>query len=739
MTGTLADAVAVGAASPPIGRPRRGLGVGGVVVLGALTLGALLGVLAQTVGLGGTGWVVGIGSGALLLVMTSRGLAGSGARAVGPANVVTLGRGLLTCAVAALTAESLLGRDVTLAVVVVAAPALALDAVDGWVARRTDSITSFGARFDGEVDAFLILVLSVVVSAAVGWWVVVAGLARYGFWAAARVLPWMRRPLPFRYWRKVVTATVGVTLVVASAGVLPSRLTTAALVGSLVLLGESFGRDVWWLWRRRSRPPVAGVVAPAERRARRIAWGVGRPVGDVLALVLVWVVLLLPARPDSLGAPAFLRVPLEAVLLAALALLLPVRWTRRLALAAGALLAVVTVVKVLDLGAWAALDRPFSLVADRSLLGSGLALVRDSLGPWAAAGVVTAVVLLVGAALVCVPWSLVRLGRVVHRHRRVAAPVLAVVAGAWALGAVTGAQVRSGPSLAAAEVWPFVADTSRATADALAGQRQFDAALRADAFAGPGSGDLAALRGRTVVLAFVESYGRVAVEGPDAGAVQRLLDAGTARLGAAGFGARSAFLTSPTFGGSSWLAHSTLKSGVRVADPWAYDHLLGSDRTTLTSAFARAGWRTVAVMPANHGPWPDGQAFYGFDRVYDRSGLGYAGPAFGFSPMPDQFTLAALDRLELRVPGERPVMAEVDLTSSHGPWAPLPTTVDEAALGDGSVFTGIRQRATTPARLWSDRRDVPAAYRASVAYSLESLHRVRGSAGRRRPRRRPSR
>jgi hypothetical protein len=270
-------------------------------------------------------------------------------------------------------------------------------------------------------------------------------------------------------------------------------------------------------------------------------------------------------------------------------------------------------------------------------------------------------------------------------------------------------------------VWPFVADTTRATADALAQQRQFDAALRADAFAGPGSADLAALRGRTVVLAFVESYGRVAVEGPDAGAVQRLLDDGTARLGATGFGARSAFLTSPTFGGSSWLAHSTLKSGVRVADPWAYDHLLHSDRTTLTSAFARSGWRTVAVMPADHRPWPEGQAFYGFDRVYDRSELGYAGPTFGFSSMPDQFTLAALDRLELHVPHRVPVMAEVDLTSSHGPWAPLPTTVDEAALGDGSVFTGIRQRATTPARLWSDRRDVPAAYRASIAYSLESL------------------
>ena len=63
MTGTLADAVAVGAAPGPSGRSRRRPGVGEAVVLGALTIGALLGVLARTVGLGGAGWVVGIGSG----------------------------------------------------------------------------------------------------------------------------------------------------------------------------------------------------------------------------------------------------------------------------------------------------------------------------------------------------------------------------------------------------------------------------------------------------------------------------------------------------------------------------------------------------------------------------------------------------------------------------------------------------------------------------------------------------
>ena len=66
-------------------------------------------------------------------------------------------------------------------------------------------------------------------------------------------------------------------------------------------------------------------------------------------------------------------------------------------------------------------------------------------------------------------------------------------------------------------------------------------------------------------------------------------------------------------------------------------------------------------------------------------------------------------------------MAVVELTSSHGPWAPLPTMVEPAALGDGSVYGPIEARAVTAARLWSDRTAVPAAYRASISYSLSSV------------------
>ena len=94
--------------------------------------------------------------------------------------------------------------------------ALALDAVDGRVARATRTCSAFGGRFDGEADAFLLLVLSVHVAPSYGWWVLAIGLARYAFAAAGWVAPWLRGRLPFRYWRKVVTAVQGIVLVVAA-------------------------------------------------------------------------------------------------------------------------------------------------------------------------------------------------------------------------------------------------------------------------------------------------------------------------------------------------------------------------------------------------------------------------------------------------------------------------------------------------------------------------------------------
>ena len=161
-----------------------------------------------------------------------------------PANVITFVRAGLAVTVAIVGPTGL-----GLAIVVVA---LMLDWVDGQVARRTGTASAFGARFDMETDAFLIAVLSVYAAAEYGWWVLLIGAARYLLWLAERVWPWLRRPVPPRYWRKVVAAAQGIVLVAAASGVLPRPVALAGLIGALVLLVESFGRDVLWLWRHRT-------------------------------------------------------------------------------------------------------------------------------------------------------------------------------------------------------------------------------------------------------------------------------------------------------------------------------------------------------------------------------------------------------------------------------------------------------------------------------------------------------
>ena len=236
----------------------------------AANLAVLVGLLAAlttTVGLGPAGWVAGLACGLGVGAAVVRGLAWGRAEALGPADVVTLARVTLTCGVAALVAESFVRESVGPTLVALAVTALLLDAADGPVARRTGSASVFGARFDGEADAFFLLVLSVYVARSVGAWVLVIGVLRYAFAVAGWAVPWLQDQLPDRYWRKVVAAVQGIVLTVAASGVAPEA-TYVALVVALALLAESFGRDVVWLWLHRFGEPIDVTGTPAAFRLR---------------------------------------------------------------------------------------------------------------------------------------------------------------------------------------------------------------------------------------------------------------------------------------------------------------------------------------------------------------------------------------------------------------------------------------------------------------------------------------
>jgi phosphatidylglycerophosphate synthase len=153
--------------------------------------------------------------------------------------------------VTAIVAQTLSEREPVTALIIIAGAALVLDAVDGHVARRTGTTSRLGARFDMEVDAFLILMLSVFVARSFGAWVLSIGAMRYAFVAAGWVVPWLRAPLPGSKGGKVVAAMQGIVLVFAAADVAPRPVAYVAVASALASLSWSFGRDIVWLWRTR--------------------------------------------------------------------------------------------------------------------------------------------------------------------------------------------------------------------------------------------------------------------------------------------------------------------------------------------------------------------------------------------------------------------------------------------------------------------------------------------------------
>jgi phosphatidylglycerophosphate synthase len=225
---------------------------------------ALLATLAVTLGLTPAGLVTGLGYGLALCGLLAIGLQRAGLQRMGAANVVTFSRAILVGGVTALVVTSFSQPVSVPALVTVAGVALALDGVDGQVARRTGCTTALGARFDMEIDAFLILVLSVYAGDRFGWWTVAIGAFRYVFVAASWGLPWLNAALPPRFSRKVVAALQGVVLALVTAHLLPEVVALGALVVALGSLTWSFGRDVAWLYR-------ASRVREAARRRWRTA------------------------------------------------------------------------------------------------------------------------------------------------------------------------------------------------------------------------------------------------------------------------------------------------------------------------------------------------------------------------------------------------------------------------------------------------------------------------------------
>lgn len=229
----------------------------------------------------------------------------------------------------------------------------------------------------------------------------------------------------------------------------------------------------------------------------------------------------------------------------------------------------------------------------------------------------------------------------------------------------------------ASERWPRVPGFAAPVAQTYAHQVQLmRAALAADSKTIGSSpamdSDLAFVKGADVFLFFVESYGAVSYERPEfAQGLAASRVEFEAAIAATNRQVVSAYVESPTFGGNSWLAHISLLSGVEVRDRDTNALLMTKQRDTLATAFARQGYRTLALMPGTWQSWPEG-AFYGFSDIYGGERLAYIGPQFGWWNIPDQFALAQLDALEVRRATRPPLFVFFPTVSTHIPFTPTP-------------------------------------------------------------------
>jgi len=438
------------------------------------------------------------------------------------------------------------------------------------------------------------------------------------------------------------------------------------------------------------------------------------PLISLFAILLVLLALLIPNRISELGAASFF-FPFEILLFCGL-LFLPGRMGLVAHWLMATLLALGVIFKCADMATYHVFARPFNPVFDFYLFANGMNLLNGAIGNVGAFLVALLLVLVVLVIIAGAFWVLGRVQWLLHMQTHRSALILGGGSLLWLVlffinSPIAGVQFYQHLSTHARDIITTAADI-----------QSFDAELdKTDPISLGDEQLFAQLRGKNVLVVFVESYGRTALDDPEfAPHIRPLLARTTSELNAKGFSVRSGFLTSPTVGGLSWLAHGTAMSGLWINNQIRYNSLMISQRPSLNRIFKHAGWRTVAVMPAITMAWPEGN-YYGYDYIYHAYNLGYAGKSFNWVTMPDQYTLAAFHARELENKSLTPVMAEIALISSHAPWTPIPQLIDWSNVGDGRVFNTQATSGDSPEDVWKNNARIRMQFRLSIEYALETI------------------
>jgi hypothetical protein len=438
------------------------------------------------------------------------------------------------------------------------------------------------------------------------------------------------------------------------------------------------------------------------------------------AVAVVHLVLIQPNHPGAATWGAFRMVPLELPVVLLLLLAAPPAARGVVRVAVAAFLVVMPVVKLADYAAFLAYNRGFNPVLDGHLLPSAWALGRGAVGAPLAAAAVAGALLAVGGLAALVWWATGRIAAAAPGPGPLRRGLAIAAVPAVAIAATDVVRPAAFDPPGAAFTLRLAGEHAAKVAATRADLARFAEEAATDGLAAlPPEAVLAGLAGRDVLVLFVESYGRAALDNPRyAPSILARLEGVEAAFAAEGLAMRSGWLVSPTVGGQSWLAHATLLAGLEIDSQPRYQALLASPRRTLLHAAQGAGWETVALAPAITLAWPEA-GYFGYDRVLAAADLGYAGLPFNWVTMPDQYTLRALERMVLEGEDRAPVFVMAALISSHAPWTPVPEPVDWEAIGDGRIFDAMAVEGDPPAVVWRDEDRVREQYRRSIDYVLE--------------------
>ncbi|WP_051741646.1 sulfatase-like hydrolase/transferase [Streptomyces xylophagus] len=443
-----------------------------------------------------------------------------------------------------------------------------------------------------------------------------------------------------------------------------------------------------------------------------------------LAAVLVYICLEMPNTLGQLRLMEFARIPAEAIMAAVVLLSLPRRARIVAAAGFGALVGALAVLNMFDMGFNEYLGRHFNIILDWSLFGDARGYLKDTFGGTATQLITVALIALIVVLIVLVALAMVRLSTVLVTYKAHATRGTLIAGTVWITCSAFALEFHGIP-LAADHTAGVLKYQVRAVQETLRDEAEFKKVAKVDAFGNtPGSQLVPDLRGKDMIFTFIESYGRSAIEDPImAPGVDETLAADTKALSKAGFAAKSGWLTSATYGGSSWLGHSTTMSGLWVSNQQRYRTVMASDHLSLTDAFKKTGdYDTVGVMPGIQKGWPE-QSFYGLDKVYNAFQLGYKGPKFSWSTMPDQYALEQFQKQVHSKPRAdgKSLMSMIILTSSHQPWAPIPKLVPWDQLGNGSIFDAIQKAGNKASDVIANSTKSREEYGKSIQYSVNSL------------------